>query len=67
MKDKGPLIANIDIQGILDEDIVTEEIAPLLVDPGTRRVRWFRTKRLFESGTTKVVYKNPLSLPLTSM
>ncbi len=37
MKDEGPLIANLDIHGILDEDIVTEEIAPLL-DGGWARI-----------------------------
>jgi hypothetical protein len=64
MTDKGPRIANIDIQGILDEDIVTEEIAPLLVDPWDKTGEVVSDKRLFESGTTKVVLENPLSLPL---
>jgi predicted phosphodiesterase len=64
MKDQGPLIANLDLDGILDEDIVTEEIAPWLVDPWYKIGEVVSEKRLFESGTTKIDFKNPLNLPL---
>jgi hypothetical protein len=64
MTEKGPLIANLDINGIMDEDIVTEEIAALLVDRWDKTGEVVSEKRLFESGTTKVALENPLSLPL---
>ncbi len=64
MKDEGPLIANLDIGGILDEDIVTEEIALLLEGGWARTGEVVSDKKLFESGATAIDLKNPSTLPL---
>jgi len=64
MKDEGPLIANLDIHGILDENIVTEEIAPLLDGNWARIGEVVSDKELFESGATEIGLENPSSLPL---
>ena len=64
MKDEGPLIANLDIHGILDEDIVTEEIAPLLNGSWTQLGEVVSDERLFESDTTEIGLENTSSMPL---
>jgi calcineurin-like phosphoesterase family protein len=64
MKDEGPLIANLDIHCILDEDIVTEEIVPLLEGGWTRIGEVVSEKKIFESGTTEIGLENPTTLPL---
>jgi predicted phosphodiesterase len=64
MKDEGPLIANLDIHGILDEDIVTEEIVPLLEGGWTRIGEVVSEKKIFESGATEIGLENPTTLPL---
>ncbi|HEC43261.1 MAG TPA: hypothetical protein ENI20_10570 [Bacteroides sp.] len=64
MRDEGPLIANLDIHGILDEDIVTEEIAPLLDGNWIRIGEVVSDKKQFDSGTAEIGLENPSSLPL---
>jgi len=64
MKDKGPLIANLDIHGILDEDIVTEEIVPLLEGGWARIGEVVSETKIFVFGATEVGLKNPTTLPL---
>ncbi len=64
MKDEGPLIANLDIHGILDEDIVTEEIVPLLEGGWARIGEVVSEKKIFESGATEIGLENSTTLPL---
>ena len=54
-----------DLQGILDEDVVTEDIAPLLVDRWDKTGEMVSDTPLFVSGTTEVRMENPSSLPIT--
>jgi predicted phosphodiesterase len=64
MKDEGPQIANLDLQGILGEDIVTEEITPLLDGSWARTGEVVSDQRLFESDTTEIALENSSSMPL---
>jgi len=64
MKDEGPLIANLDIHGILNEDIVTEEVATLLAGSWVRPGKIVPDEKLSNSGTAEIALENPSSWKL---